>query len=214
MVTERRQSHPRPQTVARRREILQAAVEIFGSKGYVNGTLSDIAEQVNMTHPGILHHFGSKDQLLLEVLSYRDEMDVQSLAGQHIPDGIEFFRHLVATALANAHRAGIVQAYVVLSAEAVTDGHPARGYFVERYRTLRAEARQAFEALCAERGTVPPATAALAAASVLAVMDGLQVQWLLDPTDVDLAQASEFAIEAIVSSVLDPKPSVLATDSP
>jgi AcrR family transcriptional regulator len=209
MVTARRQSRPRPQTLERRREILQAAVEIFGSKGYANGTLADIAEQVNMTHPGILHHFGSKDQLLLEVLRYRDEKDVESLAGKHMPDGIQFFRHLVATAFTNARRAGIVQAYVVLSAESVTEDHPARAYFVDRYRTLRAEARNAFEVMCAERRTVPPETISLAAAGILAVMDGLQVQWLLDPTDVELAKASEFAIEAIVAAVLEPRSTIL-----
>ena len=37
-------------------------------------------------------------------------------------------------------------------------------------------------------------------------MDGLQLQWLLDPTSVDLAGASEFAIEAIVNGVLNPGP--------
>jgi hypothetical protein len=41
-------------------------------------------------------------------------------------------------------------------------------------------------------------------------MDGLQVQWLLDPGAVDLARATEFAIEAIVSAVLSPAPSPLA----
>ena len=67
MATLRRQPRSRPQTLTRRREILDAAVEIFGSKGYANGTLVEIADQVGMTHAGILHHFGSKDQLLLEV---------------------------------------------------------------------------------------------------------------------------------------------------
>jgi hypothetical protein len=40
-------------------------------------------------------------------------------------------------------------------------------------------------------------------------MDGLQVQWLLDPSAVDLARASEFAIEAIVAAVVDPQASPL-----
>jgi hypothetical protein len=35
-------------------------------------------------------------------------------------------------------------------------------------------------------------------------MDGLQLQWLLEPTAVDLAGASEFAIQAIVNGVLNP----------
>lgn len=209
MSTTRRQPRSRPETLLRRQEILKAAIEIFGSKGYTNGTLADIAEQVGMTHAGILHHFGSKDQLLLEVLSYRDESDVEDLEEKHIPDGLDLFRHLVRTAFSNVKRPGIVQAYAVLSAESVTDDNPAREYFMQRYRTLRAEAAQAFEVICQERGIESPETVARGAAAVLAAMDGLQVQWLLDPDRVDLAEASEFAIEAIVAAVLEPKPSIL-----
>lgn len=209
MSTTKRQPRPRAGTAARRTEILRAALDVFGSKGYVNGTLIDIAEQVGMTHAGILHHFGSKDQLLLEVLSYRDESDVADLDEKHIPDGIELFRHLIRTAISNAQRAGIVQAFVVLSAESVTSEHPARDYFAQRYLTLRTEIAQAFAFACAERGIESPDTIARASASILALMDGLQVQWLLAPEDVDLATATAFGIESIVSAVLDPRPSAL-----
>ena len=210
MTAERRQPRSRPETLARRREILDAAVEIFGSRGYTGGTLQEIADQVGMTHAGILHHFGSKHALLVEVLRHRDETDVADLDGQHIPDGMPLFRHLVRTALLNAHRAGIVQAYVVLSAESVTAGHPGRDFFEKRYRTLRAEVAHAFAVVCAERGITAPDTVDVASAGILAVMDGLQVQWLLDPDAVELARASEFAIEAIVSAVLSPAPSPLS----
>ena len=209
MTGQRRQPRSRPETLVRRREILDAAAEIFGSKGFAGGTLQEIADQVGMTHAGILHHFGSKDQLLIEVLQHRDETDVADLEEQHIPDGMPLFRHLVRTAFVNAHRAGIVQAYAVLSAESVTDGHPGREFFEKRYITLRSEVAHAFEVVCAERGVTEPATVGLASASILAVMDGLQVQWLLAPDAVDLARASEFAIEAIVSAVLAPQPSPL-----
>ncbi|GAB3166309.1 TetR/AcrR family transcriptional regulator [Myceligenerans halotolerans] len=203
--TTRQPRRSRPETLARRERILEAAMTTFGARGYNKGPLTEIAEQVGMTHAGVLHHFGSKDQLLLEVLRYRDESDVKDLEGQHIPGGIDLFRHLVRTALLNARRAGLVQAYVVLSAESVTEGHPARDWFVERYRTLRREVGEAFRVICDERGIDEPATVDRAAASILAVMDGLQVQWLLDPDQVDLAESSAFAIEAIVAQVLDPR---------
>ncbi|WP_062317574.1 TetR/AcrR family transcriptional regulator [Demequina maris] len=214
MPTTRRRSSPRPETAARRREILQAALEIFGQKGYNNGPLAEIADQVEMTHAGILHHFGSKDRLLVEVLRYRDESDVEGLDEQHIPGGIELFRHLVRTAFANESRPGIVQAYAVLSAESVTDGNPGRSYFEERYTVLRGEVADALREMCRDRGVDEPATVARASASVLAVMDGLQVQWLLDRDNVELAEASRFAIEAIVTAVLDPRPSPLGDDLP
>ena len=159
-----------------------------------------------MTHAGVLHHFGSKQRLLLEVLAFRDQDDVADLAERHIPDGPALFVHLVGTALRNALRPGIVQVYTVLSAEAVTDDHPARAFFQDRYRVLRGEVDAAFRELCAQEGVTDPGTIEKAAAAVLAVMDGLQLQWLLEPDAVDLADASEFAIQAIVNGVLAPGP--------
>lgn len=198
----------RPATREKREQILKAAVEIFGNKGSTNGTLADVAEQVGITHAGVLHHFGSKQKLLLEVLAYRDQADVADLAEKHIPGGPELFLHLVRTAFSNVSRPGIVQAYTVLSSESVTDNHPGREYFEERYTTLRREVTEAFQELCAQEGVTEPGTIATAAASILAVMDGLQLQWLLHRDVFDLGEASEFAIRAIVNEVLRPGPTL------
>jgi AcrR family transcriptional regulator len=196
----------RPATVRKRTEILKAAIEIFGSKGSTNGTLADVAEQVGLTHAGVLHHFGSKQNLLLEVLAYRDQADVEDLEQQRIPYGPELFVHLVRTAFDNARRPGIVQAYTVLSAESVTDAHPGREYFEHRYTVMRKEISDAFHRLCQQEGIDDPDTVAAASASILAVMDGLQLQWLLHPEIIDLGEASEFAIRALVNAVLRPGP--------
>ncbi|SEB43725.1 DNA-binding transcriptional regulator, AcrR family [Paramicrobacterium humi] len=196
----------RPSTRRKHTEILDAAISIFGTKGYANGTLADIADQVGLTHAGVLHHFGSKQNLLLQTLAYRDETDVKDLVEKHIPDGPELFLHLVRTAFANAHRAGIVQVYTVLSAESVTEDHPARPFFEERYATLRREVSDAFRVLCEQEGVTEPDTIDVASASILAVMDGLQLQWLLHPAKIELAGATEFAIRAIVNAVLSPGP--------
>ena len=196
----------RPATRAKREQILKAAVEIFGNKGSTNGTLADVAEQVGITHAGVLHHFGSKQKLLLEVLAYRDQADVQDLESQRIPYGPELFVHLVKTAFENEKRPGIVQAYTVLSAESVTDEHPGREYFEERYTTLRREVSDAFAELCAQEGVTDTETVAAASAAILAVMDGLQLQWLLHPEIIELGAASAFAIRAIVNAVVRPGP--------
>jgi len=201
-------SRVRPTTRAKREQILKAAVEIFGNKGSANGTLADVAEQVGITHAGVLHHFGSKQKLLLEVLSYRDQADVAELAKKHIPGGPELFLHLVRTAFANEKRPGIVQAYTVLSSESVTDDHPGRDYFEERYTTLRREVTAAFHELCAQEGVDDRQSIAAASAAILAVMDGLQLQWLLHPGEIELGAASEYAIRAIVNGVLHPGPAL------
>ena len=193
---------PREETARKHREILRAATEVFGNRGFAKGSLAEIAELVGMTHAGVLHHFGSKDALLLEVLVYRDETDVEHLEGHHIPGGLDLFRHLVTTARLNEERPGIIQAFAVLSAESVTDDHPAKEFFRTRYETLRGEVREALVSICDV--TDPPESEAIdaAVASIIAVMDGLQIQWLLDPTAVRLAESSAFAIDAILAAAI------------
>jgi len=197
-----RAAKPREETARKRRDILRAATEVFGSKGYTKGSLADIAEQVGMTHAGVLHHFGSKDALLLEVLVYRDETDVEHLEGRHIPGGLDLFRHLVTTARLNEQRPGIIQAFAVLSAESVTDEHPAKDFFRERYETLRGEVKGALVEIC--DAADPPTAEELdfATAGIIAVMDGLQIQWLLAPEQIRLAQSSAFAIDAILAAAI------------
>ena len=188
----------RPPRAQRREEILAAAARVFGSKGYHKGSLGDVAAQVGITHAGVLHHFGSKDKLLWEVLEYRDRVDVQYLEGKHIPGGMELFGHLVTTARLNSDRRGIVQAYAVLTGESATDGHPAASWVAHRFSVLRGEIAQAVRVVAQDRDVrLPDGEPERAAAAVIGVMDGLQLQWLLDPDAMDLATATRFAIESI-----------------
>jgi AcrR family transcriptional regulator len=195
---------PRPETARRREEILQAAMTTFGAKGYYNGSLVEIAEKVGITHAGVLHHFGSKDHLLIEVLEYRDRAGVEHLEGHQAPTGLELFRHLIATARANMDRPGIVQTYTVLSAESVTDAHPGQAWFQARFQGLRALLVESLKQMCGPENLRPEAEIESAAEAIVAVMDGLQIQWLLDPEAVDLAGSTAFAIEAILAAVVRP----------
>ncbi|KSW21838.1 TetR/AcrR family transcriptional regulator [Cellulomonas sp. B6] len=190
---------PRASTLERREEIVRAAARTFGTKGYRTGSLADVAEQVGITHAGVLHHFGSKEQLLVAVLQQRDDDGVRDLEGQHIPAGLELFRHLVRTVRANEARPGIVQGYTVLVGESVTEGHPARQWVTQRFAVLRGQVADAVQDLGPH---VPRAAAVRAADAIIGVMDGLQVQWLLDESAVDLPDATAFAIEAILGATL------------
>lgn len=198
--TAARGTRRRPATAERREEILRAAAHTFGAKGYKTGSLADVAEQVGMTHAGVLHHFGSKEQLLIEVLEYRDKEDVRDLEGQKIPSGLELFVHLLRTVRANEQRRGVVQGYTVLTGESVTEGHPAAAWAGNRFSSLRGEIVDALRELAGP--DVPEPTLSQAASAIIAVMDGLQVQWLLDPDAVHLAESTTFAIEAIVAAAV------------
>lgn len=55
-----------------------------------------------------------------------------------------------------------------------------------------------------ELGTsVDDATIRNTAMSILAVMDGLQIQWMLDPDAIGLAEETERAIKLMLAGALD-----------
>ena len=205
-VEPKRRPKSRPETLRKRTAILKAATEVFGLKGYANASLSEIAERVGMTHAGVLHHFGSKENLLRETVRFRDVSDLAELGLERLPTDRGLFDHLTETAFRNQERAGIIQSFVVLSAEAITDDHPTSAYFRERYQNLRREIVEAFHGLCADAGVTDSEKITHASAAILGVMDGLQYQWLLEPGVFELGPASRFAINAIVDAVVGPAP--------
>src|SRR3954451_15056926 len=63
---------PYAKTAARRADILRAARESFAEYGYERSTLRDIAARAGISAVGMLHHFSSKEELLMEVVAQRD----------------------------------------------------------------------------------------------------------------------------------------------
>jgi AcrR family transcriptional regulator len=171
----------RAQPEQRRSEILTAAREVFAERGYRGASLAAVAERVGLTQQGVLHYYPSKDALLIEVLRRRDAIDKATDANE--PAGLHDVERLVAF---NATQPGIVQSFTVLSAESVTENHPAKPFFVERYRDVRARIADAIREELGDE-LLAGLDAEGAASLLIAVMDGLQVQWLLSPDEVDMA---------------------------
>ncbi|MDT0326905.1 TetR/AcrR family transcriptional regulator [Nocardiopsis lambiniae] len=186
--------------VNRRDQILRTAAEVFATQGFHNTSLADIAAMLDITPAGVLHHFGSKTGLLTAVLELRDDTEPA-------PEGGPMLDHLVTTAERNSERPGTTQLYAVLSAESATENHPAQDWFRDRYTILRRDIEGAvLDRLDPEHrgaaGAPGPdgrSAAGAAAAAVIAVMDGLQVQWLLDPEAVDMAEVTGLVIDALVA---------------
>jgi AcrR family transcriptional regulator len=66
----------------RERQILDAAVAVFGERGYQNASMDQVAERVGVTKPVLYTHFGSKDGLLLACIARAraDLLEVTSAA--------------------------------------------------------------------------------------------------------------------------------------
>ncbi|MDX3641859.1 TetR/AcrR family transcriptional regulator [Streptomyces sp. MB09-02B] len=178
------------------------AVDTFAARGYNNASLQEIADRAGVTQAGVLHYFRSKAQLLTSVLDLRDATDIEQL-GPDRPRGLAFLRHLVDTVRRNTEREGIVRLYAVLSAESVTENHPAQDYFRDRYAGLRTFVTEALAEACERGETHPDLDLEDAANAIIAVMDGLQIQWLLAPDSVDMAASTDRVINALLGGLAD-----------
>lgn len=182
--------------IARRAQIIQAATELFARVGYRNATVLEIAETAGISRTGLLHHFPSKEALLEAILEKRDTEDQARLGPMDGP--LSGLRNLVALARYNATVPHLVNLFTLLAAEAVDPAHPAHDYVVRRYAGAPLIMQRALTAARDAGLLAPGVDVERQARALVALMDGLQVQWLLDPAAVDMAAVLEAEIQQVL----------------
>jgi AcrR family transcriptional regulator len=178
----------------RRREIVGSALEVFAEHGYKGASLADIAGRVGITQQAVLYHFGSKDRLLVEALDERDRQDrewwEETSESEHGSlDFLDLCERLVER---NSQWVTRSRLLTILAADSTTHAHPAHDFFRGRYARLREQLGPRLAEANRDARRAGPSIAV-----VVAVLDGLQLQWLLDPETFDMA--AEF--RAFVASV-------------
>jgi len=190
-----------PKGQRRRQQILDAAMEMFAQGGYAGTAIASIAEKAGLTLPGLLHHFPSKMSLLLAAMEERDHETGRLLAvetegrdpktGRLLsPDGLTWRRVLDdarRVVRANAGKRNLVQVFAILNGESLIEAHPAAPFFRRRSDHLLSFMQTAFQAGIDAgelRSDLDPLQLAY---ELIAMMDGLQIQWLRDPDGIDMA---------------------------
>ncbi|HEU0183336.1 MAG TPA: TetR/AcrR family transcriptional regulator [Agromyces mariniharenae] len=177
-----------PKGERRKAEIVEAAFAAFASQGFRNASMVQIAAACGVSRAGLVHHFPTKEALLAAVLEERDRVNGELFfdgfdAGR---DGLDYFSRLLRLIEHNTSQRGIVSLFAVLSTEAADPDHPAHDYFVARYEWLRRDIRDALGELRRSGRIRPGVDVAGVESDLIALIDGLQVQWLLDPRSVDI----------------------------
>ena len=75
---------PRPPDEARRRALLDALIDAFAAGGIGARSLREVADAVGTSHRMLLHHFGSRDELLLAIVEEVEARQVATL--EQLPD--------------------------------------------------------------------------------------------------------------------------------
>ncbi|WP_285043466.1 TetR/AcrR family transcriptional regulator [Plantibacter sp. LMC-P-059a] len=165
--------------VARLEEILRVALAVFAREGYRGTSLREVAREVGVSLPGLMHYFASKEHLFAAILRVRDAVDSEEFAATGSQDAIE---GLVAVMRHNSDVPGLVELYLTMAAAAGDPAHPARAFFVEHVAGVRRSLVEVVRERQAEGVVRAELDAEHVARIMIAIADGLQVQWSLDPS--------------------------------
>ncbi|WEH13072.1 TetR/AcrR family transcriptional regulator [Streptomyces sp. VNUA24] len=177
MSTPRKPRGPYRKGLERRKQILRAALEVYSEQGERGSSLKEIADRVGMSQAGVLHYFDSREELLLAVLAERDALDTEATIDVMSPG-----EAVARTVDHNAQQPGLVDLFVTLSAAASDPAHPAHAFFKRRYTDLSARIQDGLDHGQQQERVRGDVDSALMARLLLAVSDGIQLQWLLDPS--------------------------------
>ncbi|WP_105968005.1 TetR/AcrR family transcriptional regulator [Streptomyces geranii] len=184
------------ETTTRREEILDAALEVFAARGYRRASIDAVAERAGLTRQGVLHYFPSKKRLLQALLQRRED-----LAREHLADHVyKDLPSLVAAVVTYDHQnAGLVQIHSALVAEGLIGDDSAHAFCHDRYRTIRDNTVAHLTKLYGDRlpsGLTPRA----AASALVAMLDGMQLQWLMDDEQSDYPEIMRDVMTLLIGS--------------
>ncbi len=157
-----------------------------------------------MTRPGVLHHYPSKQAVLLALLEERDQ-GLQLL----LPDTGHWTLGEVLSGLDDLFAAiledrELVQLAHVLTAEAASADHPARPWVVRRHTLLRQSLSKAIENSHEVGELASPVDPAALASALLGVIEGIENQWLVSPDGFDARGALRAFCKVLVSGLIQP----------
>lgn len=192
--------------------ILNEAVILFGERGYAGTSLADIANAADISKAGLLHHFSSKDELFAKVLERRDHEDALSIlvdsptaegdaaeapvdtvgnvdalgtAGSVAEIGTDPWvlldRYIELLERNVAHR-DLAAIYTATAVSVLDAAHPAHRWMADHLNGAVERFESSFEDGKAAGLVDPQMPSRLVARSLVALTDGLQLQWLCSTT--------------------------------
>lgn len=171
---------------ARRAQVVDIALRQFAAHGYRGVSLKTIAQEAGMSEAGLIHHYPTKPALLLAVLDHYEQGNRELMATAIDESGGDFTSAWLALAAAHEADPTFIRLFTVLAAESVAPEHPAHDWFVERYERVRDGITRAFEHLQAAGRIRPELDPAVCARQLVAMFDGIQLQYLLAGGALDL----------------------------
>lgn len=191
-----------------RSRILAAAARVFGERGYASASLDDVAGDAQLTKGAVYWHFASKSDLFLALVEQNTRMHLatwpaEAEAALRGPDPASALGLWLEAAFASCQSdPGQVRLYLEFIASSRDE--PVQAKLAAVHRAARSGAAEALREL-QERGLINAGLSPVVlAVFVQGLMNGLTLEWLVDPDEVRLKDwAPELA--AILWQGAEPK---------
>jgi len=207
--------------------ILNEAVVLFGEHGYAGTSLADIANAADISKAGLLHHFSSKDELFAKVLERRDQEDALSIlvdspateedvveapvdtvgnldtlgaadpAGEFDVDPWALLDRYIELLERNVAHRDLTAIYTATAVSVLDAAHPAHRWMADHLNGAVERFESSFEAGKAAGLVDPQMPSRLVARSLVALTDGLQLQWLWSASPEKPARRSRLGLDIV-----------------
>jgi AcrR family transcriptional regulator len=187
-------------TQQRRLQTLEAAVEVIGERGLCDTRVADVATRANLSPALLLYYFGSKDNLLIEALTYSEDRFYLTTFHElsEIDDARLRLIRLIDLAVPPDRSTGSVTGdwtlWVELWTRALRDDEAAgkRAALDRRWRRTIADIVREGQSAGVFSKTADAGEVAL---QIAALMDGFFIQMLLDDADIDATKMRGLCLE-------------------
>jgi len=179
-----------PKGDIRKVEIIRAAMIIFARDGYAGSSLSNVAKVAGISTVGLLHHFPNKLALLQAVLEHRDAYIAGKLQEAEQIVSLEGFLSFLNFIMKfSIEDASVSQALMIINTESLSVTHPANRWFSERFGIIHHHLQEHLNLLIDAGQISPDVDVKQVSLEIASMMDGMQIQWLRSPGDVQIEVA-------------------------
>lgn len=171
----------------RREEILETTLQVFSQLGYRGATLRAIARELDISPALLQHYFGTRDELLTQIITAWDDHN------ERLHKGLPLIEGFLQGIGSNVEIPGLIHLYTAFSVEASDPDHPSRDFFRQRYLGITERMAGDIERM-KSAGVIPAdVDAARTARALIAACEGLQMRWL-NEADFDMREEFEFIL--------------------
>jgi AcrR family transcriptional regulator len=182
-------------------DIIDVALEIFGTRGLRGTTIGAIASRLGLTDSGVLHYFPTKDALIDAVLERAALEQARQIRSIVEPGGLEALRRFAAWGEVVEQTPELTAFQINLSSEAILHESPIADWVVRRYAAVH-DFTTGLIREGIERGEIcADVDADWEASALVAFLDGIRLQWFYSGRQLPIADAVRRYVELLVERI-------------